>query len=83
MAPKETKTAAELAHIIMGEIRSQPDLGYIRGVVIIARKGESPNWQGTFQIGGVDDYGKPVPSAMPSNWAFKVIENAQSHFDLA
>ena len=79
---KEKKTADELADIIMSEIRSHPDLGYIQDLKIIPRDGENPNWKGILELAGFGEYGKPAPSTVPPDWAFEVVRTTQSKFDL-
>jgi hypothetical protein len=86
MANKETKTAAELIAIIMGEIRLHPELNDVQTLEIrpMERHGPSAaNWDATPVSIGRDEHGRAVPVPVFPDLVYKIIQKTQTHFDLA
>jgi hypothetical protein len=77
MAPKEKKTATELAALIMREIRELPECDHIARVAITRaprRASEQSNWRFSWALNG--------NWAVPES-AFKIAERFQAQIDLA
>jgi hypothetical protein len=76
MTAKDTRTATELAEMIMREIRKRPECHRIRDVAIV-RSGEqtppNPNWNVAFTVDG---------NVMAPELAYRVARALQSHFEL-
>jgi len=76
MAPKEKKTAPELAALIMREIRELPEYDHITRVTITRVPQQAPdqlNWCFSWTLTG----NWPVPDG-----AFKIAERFQAQIDL-
>ena len=76
MAPKEKKTAPELAALIMREIRELPEYDHIAGVAITRAPRQAPdqlNWYFSWTVTG----NWPMPEG-----AFKIAERFQAQIDL-
>jgi hypothetical protein len=77
MASKETKTATELAALIMREIRELPECDHIARVAITRsprQRDHQPNWRFSWTVNG--------SWAVPES-AFKIAERLQAKADLA
>ena len=77
MPTKERKTNAELAALIMGEIRQHPEWRDVDSIAItqkLQQASHHPNWDAAFTMNG---------SATPPEGAFAIVRQLQSQFDLA
>jgi hypothetical protein len=77
MGIKEKKSEAELARLIMGEVRKYPECNRVNSVGIIRpvqQASHHPNWNAAFTVDGNEE----VPER-----ASRVARELQAKFDLA
>lgn len=86
MAEREQKTSNALAVIVMGGIRTHPELNEIQGVTIrrIERpEAMMPNWDAIFYTRGTDSSGRLAPMPVAHPFAYELVRKLQIRFDLA